>query len=194
MKLFYLIYFISFITLCFFVPLIRLWQKEKIFAVTFKNTESAHDYIGKLFKIVIFLAGIPILLFCFKENMISSLVILNLPSYSFKIGLVIMVISLFWVFVAQAQMQSSWRIGIDYDKKTELVNNGLFKYSRNPIYFGMHGSLLGIFLVMPNMLSLFVLVIAHILMQIQTRLKEEYLHNLHGDSYLIFKRNVRRWI
>lgn len=194
MKYFYVLYFICFIVFCLVVPTLRVWKKEKIFAITFKNTDSAHDYIGRLFKIVIFLAGVPAIVYWVDENRMFKLIPLTLPQFSFEVGLTLMLISLLWVIAAQIQMQSSWRIGIDYNKKTDLVHNGLFNYSRNPIYLGMHGSLLGFFLVLPNVLSLIVLVVAHILMQIQTRLEEEYLQNMHGESFRIYKMKVRRWL
>lgn len=194
MKYFYVLYFICFIVFCLIVPTMRVWKKEKILAITFKNTDSAHDYIGRLFKIVIFLAGVPAIVYCVDETRLLKLIPLILPQYSFEVGLTLMLISLLWVIVAQMQMQSSWRIGIDYHKKTDLVHSGLFNYSRNPIYLGMHGSLLGFFLVLPTVLSLIVLVVAHILMQIQTRLEEEYLQNMHGESFRMYKSKVRRWL
>lgn len=194
MKYFYLLYFICFIIFCLVVPTLRVWKKEKILAITFKNTDSAHDYIGRLFKIVIFLAGVPAIVYCVDESRMYKLIPLTLPQYSFEVGMALMLISLLWVIIAQMQMQSSWRIGIDYNKKTDLVHTGLFNYSRNPIYLGMHGSLLGFFLVLPNVLSLIVLIVAHILMQIQTRLEEEYLQNMHGESFKLYKGKVRRWL
>lgn len=49
-------------------------------------------------------------------------------------------------------------------------------------------------LVLPNVWSLVVFFIAHILMQIQTRLEEEYLEKMHGASYVDYKNKVRRWL
>lgn len=50
------------------------------------------------------------------------------------------------VLVAQAQMGNSWRIGVD-PKLTELVQRGLFRFSRNPIFLSLRITLLGLFLV-----------------------------------------------
>lgn len=194
MKYFYLGYFICFIVFCLVIPTWRIWQKEKYLAIKFKNTESAHDYIGKLFKVIILLAGLPAIIFCLKEEWINMLITIELFYASHAVGLILMIISLGWVIVAQMQMRSSWRIGIDYEKKTDLIHAGLFKISRNPVYLGMHGSLLGFFLVLPNVLSLVALIIAHILMQIQTRLEEEFLEKVHAGKYMSYKNKVRRWL
>lgn len=194
MKIFLVSYFIFFVLFCLVMPTYRIWREQKILAITFKNTDNAHDYIGKLFKLVILAAGFPAFMYLVNEERFNYLLPVGLPGFCFELGLFIMIISLFWVMLAQIQMEKSWRIGIDYGHKTDLVHKGLFTMSRNPIYFGMHGSLLGFFLVLPNIFSLMVLLIAHILMQIQTRLEEEYLEKMHGDSYLSYKAKVRRWI
>ena len=52
----------------------------------------------------------------------------------------------------------SWRIGIDEKHQTALVKTGVFGFSRNPIFLGMMITLAGVFLVIPNVLTLLALV------------------------------------
>jgi protein-S-isoprenylcysteine O-methyltransferase Ste14 len=99
-----------------------------------------------------------------------------------------------WTILAQAQMRESWRIGIDTEHPTELVQSGVFKFSRNPIFVGMTVTLLGLFLVIPNVGTLVTLLVGSILIGIQVRLEEEYLTRVHGEKYLEYRRGVRRWI
>lgn len=110
------------------------------------------------------------------------------------VGLLLMLFALAWTAMAQMQMGKSWRIGIDQDNKTELVENGLFKVSRNPIFLGMRIALFGFFLTLPNAFTLVAVVLADILMQIQVRLEEEYLTAQHAEAYREFCGRVRRWI
>ena len=110
------------------------------------------------------------------------------------VGLGLMLFTLLWTATAQMQMGKSWRIGIDTENKTELVEKGLFKISRNPIFLGMRVALLGFFLALPNAFTLVAVVLADILMQMQVRLEEEFLTGVHGDKYLEFCSRVRRWI
>jgi len=98
------------------------------------------------------------------------------------------------VFAAQIHMRNSFRIGIDQNAQTELVSNGLFRFSRNPIYVGMLGALLGLFLVTPNAFTLLINIIAYILVQIQVRLEEDYLLKLHEKAFLTYKNRVRRFL
>ena len=110
------------------------------------------------------------------------------------VGLSIFLVAFTWTAIAQFQMSKSWRIGIDYEEKTELVSSGLFNYSRNPIFLGILLSYLGTFLIAPNTLSFAVLLVIFFIIQTQVRLEEEYLEKVQGQSYLDYKKNVRRWI
>ncbi len=110
------------------------------------------------------------------------------------VGLVLMGFALVWTATAQIQMGSSWRIGIDAEVKTELVEKGLFGVSRNPIFLGMRLALFGFFLALPSAVVLAAVVLADLLMQMQVRLEEEFLTGVHGDKYTEFCGRVRRWI
>jgi protein-S-isoprenylcysteine O-methyltransferase Ste14 len=110
------------------------------------------------------------------------------------IGLSLLLISLAWTVIAQTHMKNSWRIGIDTETKTELVTNGLFSISRNPIFFGMIITLFGLFLTTPNALTVLFLVLGYVLIQIQIRLEEEFLTKEHGQKYLEYQQKVRRFI
>ena len=102
-------------------------------------------------------------------------------------------LSLGWTVLAQIQMGNSWRIGIDEEKETALVQSGLFRFSRNPIFLGMIVTLAGVFLIIPNALTLLFLVLGFVLIQIQVRLEEEFLAQAHGTEYENFQREGRRW-
>ena len=91
-------------------------------------------------------------------------------------------------------MRDSWRIGIDRETETELVTTRLFGISRNPIFLGMILSLIGLFFVTPNALTLIFLILGYILIQIQIRLEEEFLIEQHGQAYKEYKQKVRRFI
>jgi protein-S-isoprenylcysteine O-methyltransferase Ste14 len=110
------------------------------------------------------------------------------------VAVVLLVTSLVWIAVAQAQMGDSWRIGIDPDTKTTLVSQGVFTVSRNPIFLGMRITLAGLFLANPNVLSLLVAVVGDVLIQVQVRVEEQYLESVHGRAYLDYKVRVPRWL
>lgn len=181
------------------VFLIQSWiqyKKTGIKPYVFGNTDSPHDYCGRVYKIMILGTWISIALFSFFEEQYSFI----LPVSYLEIewlqhgGFVLAALAFLWIIIAQNQMSGSWRIGINYDEKTELKQSGLFKRSRNPIFFGVMVSYLGTFLIVPNALSFAVLLITYVVLQIQIRLEEEYLQNVHGSAYATYKSQVRRWI
>lgn len=74
------------------------------------------------------------------------------------------------------------------------MQRGVFSLSRNPIFLGMMLTLLGLFLVIPNALTLLAFVLGAVLIQIQVRLEEEFLGKTHGEEYAGYRRRVRRWL
>ena len=96
--------------------------------------------------------------------------------------------------LAQLQMGDSWRLGINSNEKTNLITNGLFRYSRNPVYLGLMISYFGFFFFFLNVLSLCFLVLSYVALEVKIRLEENYLESVHIDTFNAYKRRVRRWI
>lgn len=190
------IYLTIYFAVAFVLPSYRVWKRTGVNPVTFRGADTAHDYIGRLFKIVMLGLTAAILVYAFAPQYYEFLLPVTwLESKTLQIiGTVLLLLSLGWTVLAQIQMGNSWRIGIDEDKKTDLVQTGVFSFSRNPIFLGMIVTITGFFLIMPNALTLLVSAIGYILIQIQVRLEEEFLTRIHGTDYENFRRAVRRWL
>ena len=190
------IYLLAYFTAAFLWRSFVVWKKTGINPVVFKGSGSAHDFIGRVFKAVFAFIVVVVVIYAFVPGAYHYL----MPLQWFErtgiksIGIMLLFLSLAWTVLAQAQMGTSWRIGIDSEHRTELVNTGVFRLSRNPIFFGIMVTLLGLFLVVPNVGTLVTLLIGILLIGIQVRLEEEYLTRMHGDKYLEYRRSVRRWI
>ena len=192
---FYLpLYLVLYMTVAFVLPSYRTYKQTGINPITFGKTGNAHDYIGFVMKILIALLFIAVFIYSFSDKAYQYLVPI---SYLMKevfmiVGLILIHLSLLWISVAQYQMSNSWRIGIDENNKTELITKGLFSYSRNPIFLGMIISVAGIFFILPNALTFFLMLATYIVIQIQIRLEEEFLEKQHGEQYLIYKQTTKR--
>ena len=158
--------------------------------------DSAYGLIGLYFKLTIIFMFVYVLLFAFVPTLYDKfLPIKQLETSTIKyVGLGLLGFALIWTIIAQGHMKNSWRIGIDTETKTDLITTGLFSLSRNPIFFGMIISLVGLFFTTPNALTGILLILGYVLIQIQIRLEEEFLTNQHGQNYLTYKQKVRRLI
>ena len=193
-KWFLPIYFTLYLLVAFILPSWRVFKQTGINPVTFSASDNAHDFIGKMFNVLIGVIVLTIVVFLISPSVYAYLLPVFYLQFSAVqwIGIILCIISLVWTAVAQTQMSTSWRIGIDEQHKTELKQHGLFSFSRNPIFLGMIVTLLGVFLLLPNAISFVVLVAGFLLIQIQIRLEEEFLEKQHGQSYLTYKQKVRR--
>lgn len=106
---------------------------------------------------------------------------------------VLFVASALLIAVAQIQMGASWRVGVPSEGPGALVAHGLFAWSRNPIFVGMLGTVLALFLWSPHMLSAAVLASTWMLTLVQVRIEEEALREKHGDTYVRYAAHVGRW-
>jgi protein-S-isoprenylcysteine O-methyltransferase Ste14 len=180
----------------FFWRSYRVWKTKGVNPFVLGSSDSAHDYIGKLFRLLFALIVMTVILYVASSSAYEYLMPISWLQHStFKIiGLILLLCSLVWTLLARAQMGSSWRIGIDTKRQTELVHTGIFRLSRNPIFLGMIVTLMGLLLVIPNALTLLILALGFVLIQIQVRLEEEYLSKAHGRKYTEYQRDVRRWL
>tara|TARA_Y100000816_G_scaffold292139_1_gene286028 strand:- start:397 stop:849 length:453 start_codon:yes stop_codon:yes gene_type:complete len=81
------------------------------------------------------------------------------------------------------------------NKTSILVDSGIYKHTRNPMYLGLLLILFSLFLYLKNFLSFLVLPLFVIYITKNQILPEEkVLENLFGDQYKKYKNKVRRWI
>ena len=81
------------------------------------------------------------------------------------------------------------------NKTSILVDSGIYKHTRNPMYLGLLLILFSLFLYLKNFLSFLVLPLFVIYITKNQILPEEkVLENLFGEQYKKYKNKVRRWI
>lgn len=195
-QLYLFLYFLVFYLLVFVIRSYLLWRATGIRPLTFDGSDDAHGFNGRVFKFISALELLIVLVYSFGGESYEYLLpiwYLEHP-YLRLAGWVLLHISLVWIFIAQLQMADSWRIGIDYQHKTELVAHGLFSVSRNPIFLGVLLANLGLFLVIPNAFTLLVNVWAFSVIHTQVRLEEGFLAGSHGAVYVRYCERVRRWM
>jgi protein-S-isoprenylcysteine O-methyltransferase Ste14 len=110
-------------------------------------------------------------------------------------GVVLVVLGTALTIGAQLAMGESWRGDVDPDVRTSLVTSGPFALVRNPIFTGAGLTATGLALVVPNVLSLAMLVLFLAGLEIQVRLVEEpYLLRVHGEAYRRYAARTGRFV
>jgi protein-S-isoprenylcysteine O-methyltransferase Ste14 len=196
LRVFLPLYLLLWFVLAFAWRSYLVWQRTGRNPYRLGKTDSAHDFIGRLFRLTFAACAGVVLVYSLWPagyEWLVPITWLERPALAL-VGLVLLVVSLVWTLLAQKQMGDSWRIGIDQEKKTALVSHGVFRLSRNPIFLGMRLNLLGFFLVLPNAITLAVLVLGDVLIQIQVRLEEEFLALTHSADYARYCQQTRRWL
>jgi len=81
------------------------------------------------------------------------------------------------------------------DNSQELVDGGLYQYTRNPMYLGLLTNLLGFALWLGSVTPLLGLPLFVVLLTTQQIIPEEIiLTKKFGQKYLDYKNRVRRWL
>ncbi|MEZ9369130.1 isoprenylcysteine carboxylmethyltransferase family protein [Shewanella sp. 10N.286.51.B2] len=78
---------------------------------------------------------------------------------------------------------------------TTLINSGIYRYSRNPMYVGMLMALLGYCLYLSNPINLITLILfVWYMNKFQIKPEEVLLTSIFGNDYIRYKQSVRRWL
>jgi protein-S-isoprenylcysteine O-methyltransferase Ste14 len=111
------------------------------------------------------------------------------------VGVALFVAGLAGTFGAQAQMGSSWRIGVDERERTDLVTRGAFGIVRNPIFAAMIPTSVGLALMVPSVVALAGVAALLLALELQVRVVEEpHLLRAHGEPYRVYAARVGRFL
>ena len=91
-------------------------------------------------------------------------------------------------------MKDSWRAGIPDKDRTELVTDGIYRYSRNPAFLGFDLQYIGVLLMYCNLLTGMFTVFAIVMLHLQILQEERYLTAAFGAEYLDYRQRVLRYL
>lgn len=196
MKLFLLTYLILFYGIAFFWRSYRIWRRTGINPYRLQNEEGMAGFLARVYRLVSVAIAVVILIYVFAGDLYLYLtpIVWLQGDVVTAVAVPLLLISFIWILIAQSQMGRSWRIGIDDENQTELVTQGVFRVSRNPIFLGMRLNLLGLFLILPNALTLAIWLLGDTAIQLQVFLEEDYLTRTHGASYQKYQAATARYL
>jgi protein-S-isoprenylcysteine O-methyltransferase Ste14 len=128
------------------------------------------------------------------QNINKYLFVLFYSSSLKLFGAGLIFIGLILSSIASLSLGKSWRIGIDDKEKTDLVTDGIYRISRNPYFLSYDIVLIGMVLCLLSVILIITASITIVLFHVMILREEKYLESNHGESYLKYKKEVRRYI
>ncbi len=108
-------------------------------------------------------------------------------------GVVLVSIGLLIFMAAFVSFGDSWRVGFDVHTPGALVTDGIFAFSRNPIYLFLNLWSIGIFLINGRLIFLVFALLTLLVIHWQILQEETFLTKLYGQPYDEYRRRTRRY-
>jgi len=147
--------------------------------------------LRKIIPPVYFLASL-ILMVGLHHHLPLVLLVTEPVSYA---GLLLLLPGLFISFWGARTFRKAGTPVKPFEPSTTLVLNGLYRYSRNPMYLGLVLMLTGTALLLGSLSPFLVVIVFFLIIQEGFICHEEpFLENIFGDEYRAYKTRVRRWL
>ena len=92
-------------------------------------------------------------------------------------------------------LKESWRAGVSYEEKTDLITSGIYQISRNPAFLGFDLVYVGIGFMFFNTALAVISFLAIIMFHLQIKYVEEpFLKQEFKDDYLHYYQKVNRYL
>ena len=183
----YLILILVFFILAFAIKNIKTYLSEK---------QSIRGRSFKLSMSILLSTSIYLLLLLRLSGLDSRwLLEIDLSAYPILniLGLLLVSIGFVLGLLALKAMKNSWRVGIKYEQKTDLVSSGIYRLSRNPYFLSYYILILGYLFIFPSII-LFIFYLALVItFHFMILEEEDYLQNVHGEKYRAYKKKVKRY-
>lgn len=110
------------------------------------------------------------------------------------IGVTVAALGVLTFITAMLTMADSWRAGIPEKDRTEFVQNGIYRISRNPAFLGFDLMYIGLLAAFPNILHLVFAVFPIAMLHLQILNEEKFCENVFGADYDEYRKKVRRYL
>ena len=110
------------------------------------------------------------------------------------VGLFLCVVAVTGFAITLSNFGDSFRVGIDENTSDKLVTNGMFAFSRNPIYVCFLMFFTGMFLIHRNIVIAAAVILFALAIHRQVLREEKFLVSHYGDEYAAYCKKVRRYL
>ncbi len=132
------------------------------------------------------------IIFASIDSPIGSFYVVD-SSLSFIIAMVLIVANIIVGAASLINMKDSWRVGVLEDQKNLLIEDGIYKFSRNPYFLSYILMFIAYTILLQNIILLCFSIIGIVLTHSMIIKEEQYLLSVHKESYLQYKKKVPRY-
>jgi protein-S-isoprenylcysteine O-methyltransferase Ste14 len=182
---------------CFYTIKIIIAQKHKLVELVHPGERFSSTWWNHItFRIFRASIWMICLIRVFYEGVDNYLIMLtSLQTFPIiLLGLILMTAGFSMTIIVHRSMGSKWRSGIDSQGPKQLITDGYFKRSRNPIFVCVAFSQLGFFLALPSVFTLICLLIGLLMLRRQIQSEELHLTKIFANEYRTYATDVRRWL
>jgi protein-S-isoprenylcysteine O-methyltransferase Ste14 len=110
------------------------------------------------------------------------------------LGILIITFALTIIFLGLSTLILNRTTIIPGDKPKKLVKEGIFRFIRNPIYFGDLLLVIGFSLLFKTLIGFFISIFFFFIFdRIVIPIEEKILEETFKEEYINYKKNVKRW-
>ncbi|MHA1983623.1 MAG: methyltransferase family protein [Candidatus Hodarchaeales archaeon] len=149
--------------------------------------------IELIFTLVFLLWSIRLIVLFFLPDLFFSEIKWLDSETSQSLGIILMSLGVLMLGIVRFTMKKSWRVGIDLKSDTQLVTNGIFKFSRNPATLSFNLMFLGSYFLTQELILLLLFLADFIFLHLQVLQEEKFLRSRNLDGYSDYTRKVGRY-
>ena len=140
--------------------------------------------------ILVFLQFFIISLHFFQWEFITQKQIMQVNSFTYLMGILIIIISFIIMIVAIKDLGRNLSPFPRPINNSNLVTTGIYRFTRHPMYYSLIFISFGVFITKLSIYYLFLLISLGLLIKFKIALEEQYLKN-RFQNYLLYKNKVK---
>ena len=140
--------------------------------------------------ILVFLQFFIISLHFFQWEFIPQKQIIQVSTFSYLVGFLIIIIAFIILLVAIKDLGRNLSPFPRPIKNSNLVKTGIYRFTRHPMYFSLVSISFGVFMTKLSIYYLFLLISLGLIIKFKIALEEQYLNNKFRN-YIFYKNEVK---
>lgn len=115
-------------------------------------------------------------------------------STALDVALALLVMNLCVGAASLIGMGDSWRVGVPEDQQTDLIERGIYRFSRNPYFVSYLIMFAAYTILLQNIILLVLSLVGFAMIHAMVLKEEKHLKTLHGENYRQYRKRVSRYI